>query len=303
MIAPDVAGLRAVVAEEVVDVAGVPMSALVSEAEQPKAVIVALHGGATTSVYFDAPDQPELSLLRTAPALGFTVIALDRPGYGRSAGSAYETSAAAQRVDLAYGAVDRLLAARSSGAGVFLMGHSMGCILAIQMAGAARGGELLGLEIAGIGQEYQPRAATALSARMRAEPGQAKVDMRDIIWGPGHLYPKDGASLHGSTASAAAASPAYEGDEVRRWPREFAELAARVRVPVHYTLGDQERVWQAGPAALARTAALFTASRRVVTDEQAWAGHNLSLGLSAGAYHLKVLSFAEECIVCRRLKT
>jgi len=68
-----------------------------------------------------------------------------------------------------------------------------------------------------------------------------------------------------------------------------------VPVPVQYTLGDQERVWRAGPATLTSIASLFTASPRVGTDEQASAGHNLSLGLSATAYHLKVLSFAEEC--------
>jgi hypothetical protein len=45
-----------------------------------------------------------------------------------------------------------------------------------------------------------------------------------------------------------------------------------------------------------------TASPLVVTDEQAWAGHHLSLGLS-GAYHHEVLSFAEECFVSGRLRT
>jgi hypothetical protein len=41
------------------------------------------------------------------------------------------------------------------------------------------------------------------------------------------------------------------------------------------------------PAALADIAALFTASPRVVAQEQAGGGHNLSLGLSAMAYHRK----------------
>jgi hypothetical protein len=79
----------------------------------------------------------------------------------------------------------------------------------------------------------------------------------------------------------------------------FPSLAAGVRVPVHYSLGDHERVWSSGPAALAEVASLFTASPRVVAAEQAGAGHNLSLGLSAMAYHLKVLSFAEECALGR----
>jgi len=43
----------------------------------------------------------------------------------------------------------------------------------------------------------------------------------------------------------------------------------------------------------------FSASPRVVTDEQAGGGHNLSLGLSAMAYHLKVLAFADECALAR----
>ena len=54
----------------VVIVDGVPMSGLVAEAEQPKAVVVALHGGATTAAYFDCPGHPELCLLRSAPRSG-----------------------------------------------------------------------------------------------------------------------------------------------------------------------------------------------------------------------------------------
>jgi len=54
-----------------------------------------------------------------------------------------------------------------------------------------------------------------------------------------------------------------------------------------------------GPPALAEIAALFTASPRVVTEEQPGSGHNLSLGLAAPAYHLKVLAFAEECALAR----
>ena len=60
----------------VVIVDGVPMSGVIAEAENPKAVIVAIHGGATTAVYFDCPGHPELSLVRTGPTLGYTVIAM-----------------------------------------------------------------------------------------------------------------------------------------------------------------------------------------------------------------------------------
>ena len=48
----------------VADVDGIPMSALVAEAANPRATVVAIHGGATTSAYYDCPGHPRLSFLR-----------------------------------------------------------------------------------------------------------------------------------------------------------------------------------------------------------------------------------------------
>ena len=113
---------------------GVPMSALVAEAPDPRAVIVAIHGGGTTALYFDCPGHPESSLLRAGAAHGYTVIAIDRPGYGSSAAYPEAVADPAQRVALAYGTVDRILGDRPRGAGLFLMAHSGGCELALRMA-------------------------------------------------------------------------------------------------------------------------------------------------------------------------
>ena len=66
---------------------------------------------------------------------------------------------------------------------------------------------------------------------------------------------------------------------------------------VEFSAGDHESVWDSTPAALADVAALFTASPRVVVNEAADSGHNLSVGLTAAAYHRHVLSFVEECAV------
>jgi pimeloyl-ACP methyl ester carboxylesterase len=84
----------------VVNVDGVPMSALVAEPDQPKAVIVAIHGGGTSALYFDCPGHPLLSLLRTGAAAGLTVVALDRPGYGSSAAYPDAMTRPEQRVAL-----------------------------------------------------------------------------------------------------------------------------------------------------------------------------------------------------------
>lgn len=283
------------VVSRVVDIDGIPMSALVCEVPEPRAVIVALHGGAVTSSYFDYPDQPRLSLLRTAAALGFTVVAIDRPGYGSSAPHGETMASPARRVDLAYAAVDRLLASRPRGAGLFLWAHSIGCALGVHMAGDERRNDLLGLEIAGTGRHHAPGAVEILDFRQRdpAVPRRSGPGLRTLLWEPARLYPDE---VIGA-APIQSPGPPYESTVARRWPLEFAEVAARVRIPVHYTLGDHERVWSSGPEAMADIASLFTGSPRVVTDEQADSGHNLSIGHTATGYHLKILSFVEECVV------
>jgi len=156
-----------------VDIGGIPMSALVSEVPRPRAVVVALHGGAVTSAYFDQRTQPRQSLLATGAALGFTVIALDRPGYGASAPYADRMATVASRLDLAYATIDGFLAGRSRGAGVFVLAHSMGCVLAVQMAADERGRDLLGLEIAGIGLRPHAEADTFMGPLTRGAPTEA----------------------------------------------------------------------------------------------------------------------------------
>jgi pimeloyl-ACP methyl ester carboxylesterase len=270
---------------------GMPMSSLVTEVPHPRAVIVALHGGGTSSAYFDCPGRPWLSLLRIGAALGFTVLALDRPGHGTSAGYV-DMMGTAQRADLMYATVDRILGPRARGAGMFVLAHSIGCELALGMAADDRGVDLLGMEIAGTGRHHHPNAREIL----KTVDVNSKRRVRDLIWQPAHLYPAE--VLAGIPISSAA--PGYERDIVTDWTRStFPALAAQVRVPLRFSFADHEKVWDCGPAAVADIAAMFTAAPRVEVNEQTGSGHNLSLGLTAAAYHLTCLSFVEECVVAR----
>jgi pimeloyl-ACP methyl ester carboxylesterase len=289
----------------VVLVDGVPMSGLAAEADDPRAVIVAFHGGASTAAYFDCPGHPRLSLLRTGAALGYTMVALDRPGYGSSAPYPDAIEQPEQRVALAYGALDKILGASPRGAGLFLLGHSAGCELAVRMAAegwasrAERAGRapLIGLELAGTGVQYADPAAAILKT---ATATQRPVGLRDLLWEPAHLYPPD--VLSGMTNSASGAS--YEAAMVKDWPRQdFPALAALVDVPVQFSVAEYERVWRSAPESSAAIAAMFTASPRFAVNEQVAAGHNMSLSVSAAAYHMKVLSFVEECVVAQEEST
>jgi pimeloyl-ACP methyl ester carboxylesterase len=280
----------------VVEVSGTPLSALLCPVPEPRAVVLALHGGAARSVYWDCPNRPRLSLLRIGAALGFTVIALDRPGYGSSAGL-LDRAGPAARVDVAFAAVERMLDSRPRGAGIFVLGHSSGCELAVRMAADGRGGSLLGVELSGTGRHLHREAERILARSGGDAPWRRNArELHELLWRPERSYPPE---LRGGAAIAAPA-PAYEGLVAAGWgSRHLPELAARVRIPVHFTLGEFERVWRSGPAALADVGALFTASPRVVVEEQEGGGHNLSLGFTAAAYHLKIFSFVEECVVAR----
>jgi pimeloyl-ACP methyl ester carboxylesterase len=273
----------------VVVVDGVPMSALVAEAPNPRAVVVAIHGGGTTAMYFDCPGHPSLSLLRAGMEHGFTVLALDRPGYGSSAPYPEAMARPDQRVQLAYAAVDRILGEGPRGAGLFVMAHSGGCELALRMAADGQGANLLGIELAGTGRRYHPAAREVLKVATR---DHRPAGLRELLWHPTKLYPAE--VLTGITNSSAA--PDYEDAVVTNWARQdFPALAPAVRVPVQFSVAEHEKVWQSDPSELAEIAALFSASPRFTINKQLGAGHNISLGYTASAYHLKVLSFVEEC--------
>jgi pimeloyl-ACP methyl ester carboxylesterase len=267
---------------------GVPMSALVAEVSDPRAVIVAVHGGATSARYFDCPGRPRLSLLRLAASRGYTVVALDRPGYGSSALYQDEMSDAGRRVELAFGAVDAIVGA-GRGAGVFLMAHSAGCELGLRMAADLTRTDVIGVEVAGTGLRYRPDAKAIIS---RASTTLKPAGLRDLLWQPTELYPAE--VLTGALAGPGAA---YEAEVTGDWPRgNFPVVAARVTVPVQVSVAEHEAVWESTPESIADIAALFTASPRVVVNEMAASGHNLSVGLTAEAYHQRVLSFLEDCL-------
>jgi pimeloyl-ACP methyl ester carboxylesterase len=275
---------------------GVPMSGLIAEAPDPRAVVVAFHGGSSTAAYFDCPGHPSLSLLRIGAEYGYTMVALDRPGYGSSAPYPEAMERPDQRVALAYGAIDKILGSNSRGAGLFLVGHSAGCELAVRMAtdGQAEHANLIGLELAGTGVEYDAATADIMKS---ATVTQRPTGLREVLWQPADLYPPD--VLSGMTNSSTGAL--YEVGMTKSWPQQdFPALAPRVRVPVQFSVAEHERVWRSDPETLAHIGAMFTASPRFVTNEQSGTGHNLSLSVNAAAYHEKVLSFVEECVVAHR---
>ncbi|MFJ6700916.1 alpha/beta hydrolase [Streptomyces sp. NPDC091272] len=264
----------------VLDAGGVPLSALLAEpaAGPPRATILAVHGRGTGAAYWN-------SFLPAATALGHTVLAVDRPGYGESAGFLPEGLPLAEQAAALHAALKDYSRTHDTGAGVFLLGHSDGGKVALHTAATEGALPLLGLDTSGTGYRYHPEA---LHFPTTLGGGATKLN-----WGPLHLYPP---GTFRASRSLLSATPPRESAETVHWPRQFEALAPHVRVPVRLTFAEHEMWWELDEATLAEMTSLLTGSPSAGAVHLPAAGHNIGLGRTAPAYHLAVLTFLEQCL-------
>ncbi|WP_079032093.1 alpha/beta hydrolase [Streptomyces specialis] len=270
------------------DPAGVTLSGLLIEPEgPPRAAVVALHGGGMSAGYFDGQAHPSTSLLALGASLGYTVLAVDRPGYGHSAAQLPEGATLAEQSAVLHAALDDFAARYDTGAGLFVLAHSYGGKLALTAAADDSRGRWLGIDISGCGHRYAARLDDQSTGRRHGH--------WTLNWGKLSLYPPN--TFRFSTALVKPMPP-RERQEAARWSEIFPGVAARVRVPVRLTFAEHETWWHHAEATVADLTARLAAPR-VLVDRQPGTGHNISLGWSARAYHLKALAFFEECLAGR----
>ncbi|MDI3390364.1 alpha/beta fold hydrolase [Streptomyces sp. B-S-A8] len=270
------------------DAGGITLSGLLAEASPgpPRAVLVAIHGGGMRAGYFDSQVRPGLSLLTLGAGLGYTVLALDRPGYGDSAAQLPRGQGLVEQAETLHDALASFAAAHDTGAGLFLVAHSNGGKLALAAASRERGRTLLGLDISGLGNR--------LAVPMHQLPGvDGHGDWRRH-WGPLRLYPPDAFRDGRRLISPVPETEAQEGP---LWPHMYPEIAQRIRIPVRFTFAEQEQWWRFDEEAVA--ALRQPLATTAVIAHQPDAGHNLSLGWAARTYHLKALGFLEDCLLAR----
>lgn len=278
------------VREIVLDADGIPMSALLAEpaAMPPRAVVVAIHGGGMSAGYFDSRARPGLSLLRLGTELGYTVLAVDRPGYGLSAAHLPEGQYVEDQASTLHAALAAFASGHGIGAGFFFVAHSNGGKLALAAAaGAPADQPLIGLDISGLGN--------SLAVEPHHLPSvESHGDWRRH-WGALRLYPPDAFRLGRALVTPV---PTRESQQGPLWPELYSGIAALVRVPVRFTFAEQEQWWRFDDEALTALRSPLHAAE-VTVAHQANAGHNISLGWAARTYHLRALSFLEECLLAR----
>jgi pimeloyl-ACP methyl ester carboxylesterase len=235
--------------------------------------------------YFDSRVRPGLSLLALGAELGYTVLAVDRPGYGSSAAWLPRGQTLAEQAATLHDGLASFAASHRTGAGLFLVAHSNGGKLALAAAAEERGHTLLGLDISGLGSR--------LAVHPRQLPGlNGHGDWRRH-WGSLRLYPPDAFREGRHLVSPVPELEALEGP---LWPRMYPEIARGVRIPVRFTFAEQEQWWLFDDEAVAALRRPLAAPR-VEVARQPDAAHNLSLGWAARSYHLKALAFLEDCLL------
>ncbi|MFD5449444.1 alpha/beta hydrolase [Streptomyces sp. NPDC003470] len=263
-----------------------PVTGLLAEPSDgpSRALVVALHGGGMTAGYFDGQAHPDVSLLTLGSRLGCTVLALDRPGYGPHALGRCDGLTVTEQVGPVAAAVEEFTERHTGHGGTLLLGHSFGGKLALALAAYRPPRALLGVEVSGAG------------LRLAVPPERAGqrdgIALRRLNWGPLNLYPP---GTFRAGESVVARMPRREAESVGDWATVSADVLPRVRVPVRFTFAEHEAWWRHGPDDVTELTDSLTAAPRVVVDRLQRAGHNISLGLAARAYHLRALAFLEEC--------
>ncbi|QEU76997.1 alpha/beta hydrolase [Streptomyces subrutilus] len=265
----------------VLDAGGVPLSALLARPATPgppRSTILAIHGRGMRAAYWN-------SFIPLATALGHTVLAVDRPGYGDSADLLPDGQTLAEQAQTLHAGLKEHARTHDTGAGVFLLGHSDGGKVALHTAATTGSVPLLGLDTSGTGYHYNPEA---LHFPSTLGGGATKLN-----WGPLGLYPR---GTFQASRALLAPTPPRESAETIHWPLQFEALAPDVRIPVRLTFAEHEAWWHLDTPTLSAMAARLTASPSVTVDHLAAAGHNVSLGHAATPYHLRALAFLEDCL-------
>ncbi|NMO03672.1 alpha/beta hydrolase [Gordonia sp. TBRC 11910] len=280
---------------QVIDADGVAIATTLlrpAAADSRSPLLVTLHGGTYTSGYYDVAGSPAGSFNEVATRNGFAVLAVDRPGYGGSSVLPEQTNTFARQAEILDVAIGKALADHGPG-DVVLVAHSIGGMIALEIAARRPAWRLVGVSATGMGARIPAGGASeqlgglGLSGIVELPAEQREA----IMFGPPGTYSPEALI---AARNSYAPTPFIELTEAPRWARErLAAVAAQVAVPVHNALAEHDALWDTTPEALAAFADAFAG--RATVELVPGVGHSIDHHLRSTETHLRQLAFALSC--------
>ncbi|WP_223693541.1 alpha/beta hydrolase [Leifsonia poae] len=260
-------------------------------------LVIALHGGTYSSVYFDIPGY---SLLDHAAAAGVPVIALDRPNYGDSSPLDAGESIILSNADVLGDAIGSIWREHGEGtAGIVLIAHSIGAAVATAIAATPQDWPLLGLAISGCLVRVPGESRAAWESLPDIPVIELPTPMKDqVMFGPAGTIAADmPAASHPSNTIV----PKSELlDITGEWIEHRAEVCGRVKVPVHHRQGEFDALWVTDQSEIDAFRAGFGSATSVDSRLVHGSGHCIDFHRPSESFQLSQLSFALECAIPAR---
>jgi pimeloyl-ACP methyl ester carboxylesterase len=257
-------------------------------------LIIALHGGTYTSMYFDVPG---FSLIDQAGAQSIPILAVDRPSYGSSTQVPDSESIIFTNAEVLDSLISELWEIYGVGtAGVVVIGHSIGGAVTTALAARHPSWPLLGIAISGCLLEVPKESGGAWAALPDTYLVELPTPIKDFLmfgpeWTLGETMPQ---ASHGANTQVPKAELI---DITSTWIDRVRATAAQVTVPVHSRQGEFDNLWVTDDQQVSDFGAAFTAAPVVDAKLFPNAGHCIDFHRGARAFQLEQLAFAIECCI------
>jgi pimeloyl-ACP methyl ester carboxylesterase len=288
--------------EVLVSVGDIELSALTSSPgpRPARGIILCLHGGGSSARYWNNPTAWGNSFLELAAHLGFHALAVDRPGYGRSKHIDLKFTSLTEQIEILFEGLDRWCDQLQFSGPRFVIGHSVGGILATMMAAHPRSAQLSACDGLGVALRYTKNEAS--SEIYSWESFHGHVPRIDAATHRLLCFGADGTFAPASQEydySCYGPMPSPEYVEAMRMAEKWPEIMPTIRLPIQLTNAQGESMMEADDRVVEDMKRLLRNSVLSRVELQRGAGHDATAHHVGVAYHLRAIAFFEEVIALR----